>query len=304
MARDWERWLRDSGGPPPKKEDAKRLLTEQWIRSALNGSSVLASLPLRLLAKGSFVNRTNTTLESDVDLVVEYGTDGPFYFHLGGDAALYQPWQLGLQPLTIGVQPQQLKHLVYDALASAFGPDEVAWGETAIKVRARRMTIRADVVPAVAYRYYFGFDSDGQALWLAGHRLWTDTGVMITNWPDQHYHEGVAKNDATRRRFKQMVRALKRLENELHDAGHIQEVPSFLSECLVYNVPDEHFGHDLHLDDMRNLLWTIAQATNDTASCAHWVEVSRMKPLFGAGQRWTSQQANGLAVAAWDWMGL
>jgi hypothetical protein len=198
----------------------------------------------------------------------------------------------------------ELKQLVYQALVDAFGSEAVEWDNTALKVRARRLTLQADVVPAFAYRYYFNRDASGQGVWVAGHRIWPDRGAATENWPDQHYENGVTKNRATRQRFKQMVRALKRLENELRDQRLVQPTPSFLSECLVYNVPDEYFGHDAYLDDMRNVLSIIASATASPASCASWDEVSGMKRLFGPAQRWTCQQANTLAVASWHWMSL
>ena len=54
------------------------------------------------------------------------------------------------------------------------------------------------------------------------------------------------KNDATGRRFKAVVRILKRLRNEMVDNGHkvAGPIPSYLIECLIWNVPNEGFGHD------------------------------------------------------------
>jgi hypothetical protein len=305
MQRDWERWLRDSSGPPPKKEDAKRRLTERLIGAAVNGHPALASLPLRIFTKGSFANRTNTTLESDVDIVVEYGTDGPFCFERSGQLRYHTLAQLGIRPCQIPVEPWHLKQLLFDALTSRFGQEAVEWGTTALRVRAKPYRLTADVVPALAYRLYYGFDAEGRPQWSQGHQIWRDNNNLpIQNWPDQHYAEGVAKNDRTGQRFKQMARAFKCLENELRDARIIAPVPSFLSECLVFNVNDAYFGHDAFLDDMALVLRVVAEATSSPGPCSMWCEVSRMKMLFGPDQRWNYAQANALAVAAWSWMRL
>ena len=306
MQRDWERWLRESGGPPPRKEDAKRRLTERLIGAAIKGSPALSSLPLRVFTKGSFANRTNTTLESDVDVVVEYGTDGPFYYELSGQLRYHGPATIGITPCQIPIVPSHLKQLLFQALTNRFGQESVEWGATALKVRASRMSLSADVVPAFAYRLYYSRDAEGQPLWLAGHQIWTDQTrrTPIQNWPDQHYEQGVAKNERTGRRFKQMVRGLKRLENELRDARMIAPVPSFLSECLAFNVGDAYFGHDSLLDDMASVLWIVAEATSGPLTCSAWHEVSGMKMLFGPHQRWSYAQSHALAVAARSWIGL
>ena len=55
---------------------------------------------------------------------------------------------------------------------------------------------------------------------------------------------GFAKNSATRRNFKSVVRILKRLRNEMEDDGIVtaQPIPSYLIECLTWNVPDDKFS--------------------------------------------------------------
>jgi len=62
-----------------------------------------------------------------------------------------------------------------------------------------------------------------------------------------------------------MVRALKRLENELVKEGLLEEeLPSFLMECLVYNVPNDKFNHKTYVADMRAVLACISMRRSST----------------------------------------
>ena len=76
-----------------------------------------------------------------------------------------------------------------------------------------------------------------------GTELLPDNGGSIINWPRQNYTTASTKNDATGRRFKAVVRILKRLRYEMVDNGHTvaEPIPSYLLECLVWNVPNEGF---------------------------------------------------------------
>ncbi len=131
----------------------------------------------------------------------------------------------------------------------------------------------------------------------------TERGDHIHNWPAQQLDRDIAKNNATGRHYKRMVRALKRLENHLLTLGKIEELPSFLMECLVYNVPNELFNHSTYVADMRAVLATIFNATRSDEACKAWLEASERKYLFHASQGWTRQQAHALAHHAWEVMG-
>jgi hypothetical protein len=110
--------------------------------------------------------------------------------------------------------------------------------------------------------------------------------------------------NATNYRYKYMVRALKRLENLLVNEGELpKELASFLIECLVYNVPNDEFGHARYVDEMRAVLATIFNATLAKDRCSGWLEVSERKYLFHTSQLWTFEQAHALADKAWNRMG-
>ena len=105
----------------------------------------------------------------------------------------------------------------------------------------------------------------------AGVALVPDNGFQIENFPERlldywpstplHYENGVSKNNTTGRRFKGIVRILKRLLIEMDEAGHnaAKSVPGYLLECMSWNVPDSAFVL-LHL-------WSNTKAD---AQCKSW----------------------------------
>jgi hypothetical protein len=70
-----------------------------------------------------------------------------------------------------------------------------------------------------------------------GVRIWPDNGGKLANYPQQHLDQGVDKNDRCSRRYKRVVRIVKRLENEMVEHSVIGIVPSFFMESLVWNCP-------------------------------------------------------------------
>jgi hypothetical protein len=115
----------------------------------------------------------------------------------------------------------------------------------------------------------------------------------------------VGKNEATGSRFKYITRALKRLRNEMADRGMAAAklVPSYFIECLVWNVPNEGFGHNEYTADVR---YVLAHTWNETLTddrCREWGEVNELKYLFRPGQPWTREQAHAFLDIAWNNIG-
>lgn len=303
MSQPLEEWLRQSSGPPPKKEDAKRHFAETRVRMAVAMHPELRKLPLDVYAKGSFVNRTNISLDSDVDVVVECGgPDAFFYYDLHPTAARLQPWQLQIAPRHPPCAAHELKRWVYEALAWQFGEKNLMASGKAVRVHASWGRLAADVVPAFAYRLYHHAGRFGPNWW-AGHILVCDDGHSIQNWPTQHREQGDAKDERTNGRYKQSVRALKRVLASLRSEGHVRDgISSFVIESLVFNVPDACFGNELYTDDMRNVLTHVLDSTLHPATCSRWPEVNCIKALFGAHQTWNWLDAHRLAELSSRWL--
>lgn len=286
-------------------EEARRDRTEREVRAAFANSTRLSRVPLKIYVKGSYANNTNVRLDYDVDVAVEY--TGLYYFDSTGAEADVRKAALAVSdyhgPYGGVAGAAKFKADVEHALREHFGTRPIERGNLSLRVREHKTTLPADIVPCFRYRYITGRDLLGQLAYYQGTRLYPDSGAYVHNWPQQQYDCGVSKNNATGRRYKRLVRALKRLENELVDAGVLRELPSFFMECLVYNVPNEMFGHDEYAADMRAALATIFNATLTDPSCEKWLEASERKWLFGHGQGWTRQQAHDLAARAWDHLG-
>jgi hypothetical protein len=132
-----------------------------------------------------------------------------------------------------------------------------------------------------------------------------DRGGAIENWPHQHYDSGVAKNTRTSKRFKAIVRIIKRLRNLMQEAGtFVGPAPSYLLECLVWNAPDSCFAHATLGQDVRSVMAFLVVNTASDLQCAGWVEVNERKYLFHFSQTWSREQAHSFLSAGWARLGL
>jgi hypothetical protein len=301
-ATDWEALLRAWVKPSSDYEEGKRDKTEQQIREALSTSPRLKQVGFKVYTKGSYANRTNVRLDYDVDIAVEC-TDFFFWDTTGAAADVRKMAEARTQTYTKDYTTSDFKNDVERALVAYYGQSAVTRGNLAMRVREAKTTLPADVVPCFEYHGVYGVDAYGNPVYHKGTRLYPDEGDYIHNWSAQQLECGNAKNDVTKRRYKRMVRALKRLENFLVTQGVMEQLPSFFMECLVYNVPNEYFNRDTYVADMRGVIATIFNATQTEDLCKQWVEVSERKYLFHPSQGWNRGQAHSLASKAWDIMG-
>lgn len=273
------------------------------FRQFLACSTRLKGVGYKVYAKGSYANNTNVRLDSDADIAVEC-TDFYYYDEEGAAADVKKAVvQAAFRRYSGGYDPTAFKNDVEQALVDYYGRSAVERGNIAMRVREKKTTLPADVVPCFEYHYIYDVDLQGRLLYHQGARIYPDDGAYIHNWSQQQHTKGVAKNLATSRRFKSIVRALKRLENELVKAKEIQEQPSFLMECLVYNVSNTLFNHSTYVADMRAVIATIFNATMTDDECKKWLEVSERRYLFHPSQAWTRQQAHAFISAAWNYIG-
>ncbi|TAJ17191.1 MAG: nucleotidyltransferase [Dehalococcoidia bacterium] len=252
-----------------------------------------------MYGKGSQANNTNVRRDSDVDIAVEWTET--FDVNLWGDTVGMTPQQLGYVPAAVGVDPVDFRLRVERALVTEFGAASVdRTGDKAVKVLAGPTTFDADVVPCLQMRRY-----DRPQLFHQGHRLYPRSGGSIDNYPQQHYDNGVAKNAATGGRYKDIVRGLKRLESELVATGTLPNAyPSYLTECLVYNVPNGYFGNARLLDDLRGALSYLWGELRTLAPPESWLEMSELLFLFHGATGRSVSDAYRLVDVAWTAVGI
>ena len=195
---------------------------------------------------------------------------------------------------------QRFKNEAEKALTDHFGGLSVHRGNKAFDIRENSYRVEADVAPFFAHRRY-----SKKGVYSEGVELRPDNDGRVINWPEQHYDNGVSKNTATRRRYKRVVRILKRLCIEMDNQGiaAAKPIPGFLVECLVWNVPNDHFGYSTYTVDVRKALAFLFNKTMSDEACSEWGEVSKLKYLFPGSKPWKRSQAHDFLGAAWDYLG-
>ena len=298
VGRDWESIFSSWGASPSETERTKCENAERAVRKAIAESATLNSKRIEVFAQGSYANRTNVRQDSDVDVCV-LCTDTFF-----PDYSMSE----GLNDAVFGYSDagyhyRDFKNDVEAALISYFGASAVTRGKKAFDVHENTYRMDADVIPCFEHRRYLGTPQDPR--YVSGTKFLPDNGGAVINWPRQNYENGVLKNDATGRRFKAVVRILKRLRNEMVDKGHAvaEPIPSYLIECLVWNVPDETFGGDTYWEDVHNALAHLWNETRSDEKCKEWGEVNERKYLFNAAQPWRRDRVNAFLDAAWNYVG-
>lgn len=290
-----EEKLRQWTSPSSDNEDEKCERAVRMIKQAVEASTVLRSLDIDVRPQGSYHNNTNVRLDSDVDVGVI--CRNTVFFDLPPGTQMVD---FGFSPTTYPFA--DFKRDLEAALVDKFGRPAVTPGNKAFDIKASSARVEADVAPFFEHRRYA---SDGT--FIRGVELLADNGAShrVINWPDQHYENGVLKNNATGRRYKSVVRVLKRAKNELEPQGAISPaVRGFLIECLVWNTPNDFLTkHSTLTQTVRSVILFLYEQLSQTEKWREWGEVSELKYLFSVGQRWSEADAKQFCLAAWNLFG-
>ncbi|MBX7149140.1 nucleotidyltransferase [bacterium] len=280
--------------PPSATEDQRCTNAVQVIKNAIDDYEPFKYKSIEVFAQGSYRNGTNVKAESDVDVCVRCMD------------VFFANYPQGMGDNDFGNSPatyrySEFKNDVDRALRQYLGTNVVNRGNKAFDLHANSYRIDADVVPAFEHRRYDNFGN-----YISGTEIHPDNGVKIINWPHQNYENGVNKNKATGFRFKKLVRILKNVRHNMEANGMAaaKPIPSYLIECLVWNVPNDRFGNESYTDDLKNILLHLYSCTKDDAQCSEWGEINELKYLFRWQQPWTRQQAHEFVVAVWAYLGL
>lgn len=298
MARDWETWLKNATGPASTTEEADRDRTVKRIRDAINADTRLAG-NVDVFVKGSYANSTNVRRDSDVDVAVEWKTW--WYLSKVNDAANLSWDKLGVTTSDagkLGPTDAEYRRWVEEALDAVFGSSNVdKSGTKHITVTGGSTTLDADVVPSFRHHCYYGRND-----YRKGSQLRPVGRSHVNNWPQQCYDNGVSKNTATTRRYKQIIRAVKRLENDMVEVGRLQSpVHGYFVECLLYNLPNATFQASSYKETVLDVLARLWNEINDDKH-GDWVEVNGLKWLWRSGQTWTAQEASNFAYKGWNYI--
>lgn len=305
MARDWESSFTSWAQSPSKTEEERCERVIKAIRAAVAGSPALQRRNIKVFPQGSFRNRVNVRQDSDVDVGV--------MLH---DHFLVQ-YPDGIRNADYGNRDVEgygfalFKNELEAALVNHFGRDMVHRGNKAFDIKAPKSQVEADVVPLWEFRQYWE-----KGRYRAGVALLPDNGGdRIENYPERlvdywpptalHYENGNAKNDATKRRYRGMVRILKKVRIELEATSNpAASIPGYLVECLVWNAPNSCFVHDTWDERVQSVLSFLWNNLRDPNLCDKWCEVDAIKFLFYFKQPWTREKAHAFVDAAWDHVGV
>jgi hypothetical protein len=295
---DWEAQLERWGQPPGVTERERMENAERMVKAAIQASPQLQARDIRVFVQGSYRNRVNVRSDSDVDVgVVCFDTYFPEY--PDDNVRILMEKRAADATYTYA----NFKDDVEIALVAKFGRQSVARGPKAFDVKATSYRVDADVAAFCEHRRY-----TSASQYLSGVQMFPEDGrpTVIRNWPEQHYSNGVNKNDRTGRRYKKMVRILKSLACEMSDEGisSAQSAPSFLIECLVWNAPDDAFVESSYRRMTRAVLAHLFNETIVDESCVEWGEVSELKYLFRSSQPWTRLGAHQFISDCWDYLEL
>jgi len=293
--RDWEAQFSQWAKPPGKSEQERCQNAENAIRNAIKASDRLKLRKIKIFTHGSYQNNTNVRKDSDVDVgILCYDVFFPNYpdgltkEHFGHKDSDYNY--------------STFKDEVEQALIDYFGWNAIKRGNKAFNIKETTYHVEADAAPFFEHRRYH---ADGS--YLSGVELRPDKPppFRIINWPEQHYNNGVRKNNTTGKRYKSLVRILKSLRNEMDETGisAAKPISGFLVECLVWNIPNENFGHYSYSGDVRAGLIFLYNNTMSDEQCSEWGEVSELKYLFRSSQNGTRIEAHSFLGSAWDYLG-
>lgn len=298
MNRDWEAIFTTWSKGPGETEQTRIENTEKQIREAINSSTKLKFRNIKVFTQGSYRNNVNVRKDSDIDIgIVCYDVFFPEYQDDNIKMLLEKSFSSSPE-----YTYQLFKNEVEEALVARFGRHAVTRGNKAFDIKANTYRVEADVTAFFEHRRYTSANN-----YLSGVEMIPDNfnGASIKNWPEQHYANGVKKNNETNRHFKRVVRILKNLSNEMasQNIAIANKIPSFLIESLVWNSPNNCFNFNAYKSIVRETLVFLSSKTTSKGESSEWGEISDLKYLFRNSQPWTRQQVNDFVVEAWNYVG-
>lgn len=263
------------------------------IQQALDNHRWPTGFTYRIYLQGSYPNATNIRGNSDVDVVVEMTS--MFYSDLTEDEKRARNF------ITINTTYDDFRREVIKALIAYYGAQTVdATGPNAISIAASGSRLKADVLPCVAYREY----NHGSS-YIEGIKFWNQqTNQEKINFPKLHIENGQAKNqNGTNQRYKPSVRMMKNARERIIGSDDLlrKKYPSYFVECLVFNVPDNHFAASCQ-DTYAHIVDFLRPALND-ARGPKFTTQSRQRDLFGTDStQWSLTNAQSFVndlIALW-----
>ena len=283
---------------PPSDSELRRVgLAERVasIKQAISNAPAIGDRDIRVSVQGSYRHNTIVRMDRDVDIYVIlmdiFTTDYAF-------ARGFSDKKLKLYDATYS--SPRFKNDLETAFIAAYGRGYVRRGSKGFTIKESNIhRVNTAVVAGVEHRRY---RPDGS--YDSGMTLRPDNGDPFESWPEQHYQNGEVKNHKTERRYRRFVRIMKKLCDYMARHGYQQAkvIPSYLNECLVYNIPNSLMSAGRLSDNLHEMLIYLRQTLGTDENCRKWLEVTEMNYLFHSSRPWTREQALDWILAAWEWL--
>lgn len=267
-------------------EEDRAERTQKIVRAAIDNHPVLKNLNIRVFPKGSYANNTNVRHNSDIDIAVEFQG----MINLSYDSGVSFT-DTGLLPYN-GISEQVFKSYLKSALITEFKDKVDASGNKAFKIRGSDKILDADIIPCTTFRLYHSPTHYSEGIELI---LDIPDGKRHFNFPNQHFENGISKNNSTSKRYKSVVRILKNVNYFITPEGNDPRYHSYMIESLAYNLPTSTYLYSEPWRELLNKLcvdaWRYLKSDEPSDESQRWMEVNDVKFLFHFDQKWSRADA-------------
>lgn len=268
------------------------------IKDAINSNDELSNKDIEVFSQGSYANNTNVRLESDIDVCIMLKD------------TFYREYPEGVTREDYGFTPgtnnfDDYKTGVVSSLVNKFSSENINIGNKSIKIHSNTYRVDADVVSAFQYRNYINDRDRNPENFTEGIKFFSTQNEEIINYPKIHISNGIYKNGNTQRRFKRLVRILKRIRYKMEEDNLpiSSGITSFLIECLIWNVPNDVFNDYYSWNEiLRQAIIVLYNDTKNNNTCEDWGEVSEEFYLFHSGRKWNRGIVNSFLTDLWNYL--
>lgn len=286
--------------PASDTEEEKMEHARKSVKDALANSNIVESYKYEVFGQGSYANNTNVRNNSDIDINVCY--NAAYYFEIPEGAKREDH---GLNNGDVPYSYNQFKNDIENMLVSHYGRTQVIRKNKCIHVKGNTYRTEIDVVPTWEHRDFRS--SYFKTTFHQGVVLWSDDNEKVVNYPKQHLAKGIEKNNATKKRYKSLVRIVKNLSIKMEEDNYYinSNVTSFLLECLTYNYPNDKFHLNESVDwnqILREYIYYFWSRTDENSEeWKKWVEVSEELYLM-YGHKWNREDVHTFLHKLWNYL--
>lgn len=297
MCRFSEQTLKSWERAASENEEQRISNSIRMVKDAIDSSEDLKHIrnKIEIFIQGSYKNNTNVRANSDIDICVML--KNPFY-SIYPD--YYDRTDYGFTKSEYGFR--DYKEDLFKALRNKFPETKI--GNKSLKIESNSYRVEIDAIPSIQLRNYKAINSHDSDSFIEGIKFISNSGDAIINYPKEHVKNSIQKNENTQRRYKRLVRVVKRIRHQMIKDGESVDgsISSFLLECLIWNVPNPYIQTDDTKERLRKTLAFLYHKTKEESNCHDWTEASGLLPLFSNSRKWNINKTNHFILQMWRYL--